>query len=204
MSKRVALQPGPTSTWLEKYTPEALQHMGGQVDALLSRHSGLGMYKRAIERQLAAMAVQIHEDDVLLVPRSVFMLLEIRGSGGVSAPLEQIARTLSEVGYWKPSVHVQHYHRQDVYHLGKSAQRLFDDYTTLDKRVERLHAQLEHLKEQLHMGPETPPQEVCAGLAMAVDGAQAQAEVDAVVDLLEQASHTGWFRWLFVHLRSMR
>jgi hypothetical protein len=146
MSNRVTLQPNPSSTRLERYTPETLRHIGIQVEALLSRHSSLEMYRRSIEWQLALMAAQIHEDDVLLLPRSVFLLVEMRGSGGVSAQLEQIARILGEVGYWKPPVHVQNYRRQDVYHLGESAQRLFDDYTVLDERVKQLHAQLGHLK----------------------------------------------------------
>src|SRR5713226_1220264 len=101
MSYRTALRPGPSSAWPEKYSPEALRQIGRQAGALLSQHGSLEMYRRSIERQLSLIADQIHEEDVLLVPRSVFLLLELRGCGGVSAHLEQIARILREVGYWK-------------------------------------------------------------------------------------------------------
>ena len=201
MAHRVAWQPSPLSTWAERYTPEVLRCIGVRVEALLSRHSSLQIYKRSIERQLALMAAQIRAEDVSLLPRSVFLLIEMRGSGGLSAPLEQIARILGEVGYWKPPAHVHGYRGPDVYHLGQSAQRLFDDYATLDRRVKQLHAQLEFIREQRYMQPETTPQELFAGLATVADTAQIQVGVDAVVGLLEQATRPGWLRRLFVHLR---
>jgi hypothetical protein len=104
------------------YTAETLRHIGAQVEALTSRHCSLQPHKRAIERQLASIAAQIHEPDVVLTPRTVFLLLEMRGSGGVSDHLEQIARILHEEGYWKPHERVWNSQGQDVYYLGKSAQ----------------------------------------------------------------------------------
>ncbi len=198
MFHRVALQPDHSSTRSQGYPPETLRHIGVQVAAVLSRHSSLQMYKRSIERQFALMAAQLHEEEVELLPHRVFLLVEMRGSGGMSTPLAQIASILGEVGYWKPPTHVQHYHRQDVYYLGKSTQKLFDDYAVLDKRVKQLHTQLGYIKQDRHMKPETTPHEVLEGLAMAADRAKVQAEVDAVVGLLEQTNQRGWFRWLFV------
>lgn len=96
MSYRMVLQPNPLSRRLAKYTPGTLRHIGKQVEALVSQHSGLKIHKRAIEQQLASIAAQIHEEDVVLLPRNVFLLLEIRGSGGVSEQLEQIARLILE------------------------------------------------------------------------------------------------------------
>lgn len=133
----------------------------------------------------------------MLIPRSVFLLVEMCGSGGVSEQLEQIARIVHEESYWKPPERVQNYHRQDIYHLGMSAQRLFDDYAVVDRRVEQLHARLGHIRECLQMESETTLQGVFEGLAAAADGAKVQGEVDAMVDLLEQATRPGWFRWLF-------
>ena len=199
MSYRVALQPDPSSTWPAIYTPETLRHIGTQVEALTSQCSSLKIHKRAIERQLASIAAHIQEQDVVLIPRTVFLLLETRGSGGVSAQLEQIARLIHEEGYWKPQERVQTYYRQDVYHLGKSSQRLFDDYAALDRQVEQLHVRLEHIKERRQMTSETTPQGVFESLAEASDVASVQGEVDAIVELLEQATRPGWFRWLFVH-----
>jgi hypothetical protein len=194
----MVLQPDPSSTGLARSTPETLRHIGTEVEALTHQHSGLKIHKRAIERQLTSIAAQIHEEDVVLLPRTVFLLLETRGSGGVSAQLEQIARILHEQGYWKPQERVQHYSRQDVYHLGKSAQRLFDDYAALDWQVEQLQARLEHIKERQQMPSETTPQGVFEGLAAAADTAKVQGEVDAIIELLEQVNGSGWFRWLFV------
>jgi hypothetical protein len=199
MSYRVALQPDPSSTWPAMYTPETLRHIGTQVEALTSQCSSLKIHKRAIERQLASIAAHIQEQDVVLLPRTVFLLLETRGSGGVSAQLEQIARIIHEEGYWKPQERVQNYYRQDVYQLGKSAQRLFDDYAALDRQVEQLHVRLEHIKERRQMTSGTTPQGVFECLAAASDVASVQDEVDAIIELLEQATRPGWFRWLFVH-----
>jgi hypothetical protein len=138
MSFRIKARPDPPSTQPDHYPPETQRHIGSQVDALLSQHSNLWLYRRSIERQLGLIAAHIHEENVPLIPCRVFLLLELRGSGGVSAHLEQIARILREVGYWKPQARVQNYHRQDVYHLGKSAQKLFDDCAALDRRVKQL------------------------------------------------------------------
>ena len=111
-----------------------------RVESLLSQHSRLEMYRRSLEWQLGLIAEQLHEDDVLLVPCSVFPLLELRGSVDVNAHLEQIARILREAGYWKPAAHAQDDAHQDVYQLGKSAQKLFDDCAALDRRVRQLQA----------------------------------------------------------------
>ena len=199
MAHRVAWQPNLSSNGEQRHTPETLRRIRAQVEALLSRHSNLEMYKRSIERQLALIAAQIRAEDVLLLPRSVVLLLEMRGSGGVSAPLEQVARILGEAGYWKPPAHVQDYQGPDVYYLGQSAQRLFDDYAALDGRVKQLHAQLGCIQEDRCMEPEMTPQEVFAGLATASDGAKVQARVDAVIGLLEHTTRHGWFGSLFVH-----
>jgi hypothetical protein len=67
--------------------------------------------------------------------------------GGVCDQLEQIARIVHEQGYWQPHERVQNYQRQDVYHLGKSAQSLFDDCAVLDRRVEQLHTRLGDIVE---------------------------------------------------------
>jgi hypothetical protein len=199
MYHRAASQPDPSSTWLEMYSPETLRSIGTQVEALVSRHSSLASHKQAIERQLASMAAQIHEQDVALIPRTVFLLLEMRGSGAVSDQLEQIARILHEQGYWKPRGRVQNYYRQEVYHLGRSAQRLFDDYAVLDRRVEQLNTRLGQIRERWQMESETTPQAVFASLAATSDVASFQGEVNEVVELLEQANRPGWFRRLFLH-----
>jgi hypothetical protein len=165
----------------------------------MSQYSSLKMYKRAIERQLAAIAARISEHDGMLLPRAVFLLLEMRGSGGVSAQLEQIARVVDEQGYWKPRGHVPNYHRQDVYHLGKSVQRLFDDSSALERRIEQVQAQLRHIKQCRQMVVETTPQEVFEELAASPDLVSIQNGVDAIVQLLEPIKQSRWFRWFFVH-----
>jgi hypothetical protein len=157
------------------------------------------MHKQAIERQLAAIAAHISEHDAGLLPRSVFLLLELRGSGGVSAQLEQIARVVHEQGYWIPHGHVATYHRQDVYRLGTSAQRLFDDYTALNRRVEHVHARLGDTKQRRQLAAETTPQNVFDSLAASPDLASVQNEVEAIVQLLGPAQQSRWFRWFFVH-----
>ncbi len=200
MYDRVVVQPDPPA----RSTSETLRHIGTQVQALVSQHSSLTIYKRAIERQLASIAAQIKEQDVVLIPRNVFLLLEMRGSGGVCDQLEQIARIVHEEGYWKPQERVQNYNRQDVYSLGKSAQSLFDDYAVLDRRVEQLHARLGDIKERRQMEAETTPQGVFECLAATADVASVQSEVDAIVELLEQGTHSGWFRWLFIHRSRIR
>ena len=200
MAHRIAEQPNPSAIWTEQYTPEVLRSIGSQVEALLSQHNSLEMYKRSIERQLVLMAVHLCVEDVQLLPRSMFLLVELRGSGGCHAPLDQIARILGEVGYWKPPMPVQNYRGPEVYHLGQSTQKLFDDYAALDRRVQHLHAQLGCLREQQHMQPETTSQEIFTGLATSVDTAKVQAGVDTIVRLLEQPKRSGWFRRLFVHL----
>ncbi len=114
----------------------------------------------------------------------------------MSEQLEQIAHILHEEGYWKPRGRVQNYDRQDVYHLGKSTQRLFDDYALLDQRVEQLNAGLEAIKERQQLTSEMTPHEVFERLATTRDVAQVQSEVDALVELLDPAPRPGWFSWL--------
>lgn len=195
MFHRTTLQPGSSSAPQHMYTPEALRHIGTQIEALVSQHSSLEMYRRSIERQLFSIAAQIQEQDVALIPRTVFLLLEMRGSGGVSNQLEQIARILHEVGYWKPRVRVQNYYRQDVYQLGKSAQKLFDDYTKLDRRVRQLNARLGNIKQCRQLQSQTTPQAIFEALAAIPDGARIKGEVDAIINLLEKGKRRGWFKW---------
>ncbi|GAC1647835.1 MAG: hypothetical protein NVS4B12_15830 [Ktedonobacteraceae bacterium] len=190
--------------WPAGSPTEILQDIETQVEVLISRHSSLMIHKRAIERQLASIAVRIHEPDVELTPRSVFLLLEIRGSGGVGEQLEQIAHIVHEQGYWKPNGQVQNYRLQDIYHLGKSVQRLFDDCTVVDRRIEELHAWLGHMKQCRQIGAETTPQELYECLVVAMDTAEVHGEVNAIVNRLEQAARPGWFRWLFAHRSSKK
>ena len=205
MHNHIIPQSDPSYTCLVRYCPERLRNIGMQVESLMSRHSSLKMHKRAIERQLAAIAARIAEQDAVLLPRSVFLLLELRGSGGVSAQLEQIARIVEEQGYWKPQEHVPNYHRQDVSHLGQSAQRLFDDATALERRIEHVQAHLRHIKQGRQMASDTAPQEVFEELAASPDPVSVQSEVNAVVHLLgkaQQSRRSRWFfvlRWFFVH-----
>jgi hypothetical protein len=204
MSHRVIVQPSPASTQPARYSPEMLRHIGTQVEALMSQHSGLKLHKRAIERQLAAIAAQISEQEGVLLPCSVFLLVEIRGSGGVSAQLEQIASIAHEQGYWKPQGRVQNYHRQDVYQLGESTQRLFDDFAQLDQRVEQVHARLADIKQRRQLAAETTPQKVFDALATVADRISVQGEIDMIVDLLQAAPQPRWFRWLFVHRKGTK
>lgn len=196
MNSQVALQPNSSSPGPEKYTTETLKQIGRQIEAQTSRHSSLKLHKRAIEQQLAGIAAQIHAPVGVLLPGTIFPLLEMRGSGGVSNQLEQIARILHEQGYWKPQGHVQNYHRQDVYQLGKSTQRLFDDFAPLDQRVEQVRARLADIKQYQHLAAETPPQKVFDALATMADRISVQGEVDSIVDLLKAAHQPRWFRWL--------
>jgi hypothetical protein len=199
MNSHVVLQPTSSAPGPEKYTPETLKQIGRQVEAQTSRHSSLKLHKRAIEQQLTSIAAQIHEPVGVLIPRNIFLLLEMRGSGGVSDHLEQIARILQEQGYWKPQGRVCNYHRQDVYELGKSTQRLFDDFAQLDQRVEQVHARLADIKQRRQLAAETTPQGVFDALATVADRISVQCEVDMIVDLLQTAHQPTWFRWLFVH-----
>src|SRR5438105_1815511 len=98
---RVTSQAHPSSTSSDIYPPEMLRQIGTQVEAAMSQHSSLEVHKRAIERQLASIAARINEQEVALIPRDIFLLLELRGSGGVGEQLEQIACILHEEGYWK-------------------------------------------------------------------------------------------------------
>ncbi len=122
----------------------------------------------------------------------------MRGSGGVSAQLEQIARIVDEQGYWKPRGHVPNYYRQDVYHLGQSAQRLFDEYTVLDRRIEQLQAHLSHIKQCKQIVSDTTPQEMFEDLAVSSNLVSVQNEVDAIVQLLGPIKQPRWFQWFFV------
>jgi hypothetical protein len=197
IDSRLTSQTHPSSTWSALYPPETLRQIGTQVEAVMSQHSSLGVHKQAIERQLASIAARINEQEGALIPRDIFLLLELRGSGQVSEQLEQIARILHEEGYWKPRGRVQYYSQQDVYQLGKSIQKLFDDYAALHQRAEQMCVRLEAIKEHRQMTPEVTPQGVFACLATTVDCSSIQAEVDAMVALLEQANRPGWFRRLF-------
>ena len=181
-----------------KYNPETLRHIGTQVEALISQHSSLLIHKRAIERQLSSIAASIKEPGLVLTPRHVFLLLEMRGSGGVSDQLEQITHIVYEEGYWIPRVRVQNYYRQDVYQLGKSVQRLFDDFAVLNQRVEQFNAQLWHFLMCRQMESEMTPQEVFECIAASTDISSAQREVDAIVELLEQANRRRWPWWFQV------
>ena len=103
----------------EQYSPELMQRIGAGVETLVSRHNSLGIHKRAIERQLASIAAQIREQDGVLTPRDVFLLVEMRGWGGLSKQLEQIAHILREEGYWKPRERVQNYDTQSCGNHGR-------------------------------------------------------------------------------------
>lgn len=149
MSFRIRDRSDPPSTKPEISSPETLRRVESQVELLLSQHSNLELHRRSIERQLGLIAAHIHEENVPLIPCRVFLLLELRGSGGVSASLEQIARILCEVGYWKPRVSVWNYRPQDVYQLGRSAQKLFDNCTALDRKVKQLQAQVEQINGKI-------------------------------------------------------
>ena len=204
MNSHVVLQPDSSSPGLEKYTPETLKQIGRQVEAQISRHSSLKLHKRAIEQQLTSIAAQIHEPVGVLIPGTIFLLLELRGSGGVSGHLEQIARILHEQGYWKPQGRVQNYHRQDVYQLGESTQRLFDDFAQLDQRAEQVHARLADIKQRRQLAAETTPQKVFDALATVADRISVRGEIDMIVDLLQAAPQPRWFRWLFVHRKGTK
>lgn len=149
MSIRIRARSDPPSTKPEFSSPETLRRVESQVGLLLSQHSNLELHRRSIERQLGLIAAHVHEENVPLIPCKVFLLLELRGSGGVCASLAQIARILCEVGYWKPRVSAWNYRPQDVYHLGRSAQKLFDDYTALDWKIQQLQAQVEKIKGKI-------------------------------------------------------
>jgi hypothetical protein len=197
IDSRLTSQTHPSSTWSALYPPETLRQIGTQIEAVMSQHSSLEVHKQAIERQLASIAARINEQEAALIPHDIFLLLELRGSGQVSEQLEQIGRILHEEGYWKPRGRVQYYSQQDVYQLGKSTQKLFDDYAALHPRVEQMYVRLEAIKERRQMTPERTPQEVFECLGTTVDCSSIQAEVDAMVALLEQANRPGWFKRLF-------
>ena len=86
-------------TGASKISSETLRRIERQIEALVSQERSLLTHKRAIERQLASIAAHIHEPDMMLIPRTVFLLLEMRGNGGVSGQLEYIARIVHEQGY---------------------------------------------------------------------------------------------------------
>jgi hypothetical protein len=197
MAYRVSWGHGPSSTQSERHHPEALQCLGSRIEALLSRNSSLQNYRHSLERQLAVLVARLGTQRVELVPRSVFLLLELRGSGGMSMPLEQIARILEELGYWQPGRPIRAYLRPDVYHLGLSAQQLFDDATALERRVRQIQAEVEWLREQKHLPPETTTHEVFADLEMTMDAAPVRAALDQIASLLDPPNWQGWVRWLF-------
>ncbi len=183
--------------WPSRFPSETLRHIEMQVEALINQQSSLTIHKRAIEKQLASIAAYIHEPDVMLTPHTVFLLLEMRGSGGVSEQLEHIAHIVHEQGYWKPSGRVQNYRLYEIYLLGQSAQRLFDTFAIIDRCVQQLYAYLWYIKQHRQMEPETSLREVFAGLAAAIDTAEVQDEINSLVKLIDQAIRPGWYRYLF-------
>src|SRR5947209_8154461 len=158
IGSRLTSQPHPSSTSSALYPPETLRQIGTQIETIMSQHSSLEVHKQAIERQLVSIAARINEQEAALIPRDIFLLLELRGSGRVIEQLEQIARILHEEGYWKPRGRVQYYSQQDIYQLGKSTQKLFDDYAALHQRTEQLCVRLEAIKQHRQMTPEMTPQ----------------------------------------------
>ncbi len=176
---------------------EALHHIERQVEALISQQSSLQIHKRAIEKQLASIADQIHMPEAVLTPHTVFLLLEIRGSGRVSEQLEQIARIVHEEGYWKPGGRVQNYRLRDVYLLGRSAQKLFDTFAVIDRCLQQVHAHLWYIKQRWQMGTEASLHAVFASLESTIETTEVQSEINALVKLIDQAVHPGWYRWLF-------
>jgi hypothetical protein len=183
--------------WPSGSPSETLHHVERQVEALISQQSSLEIHKRAIEKQLASIADQIHEPDVMLTPHTVFLLLEIRGSGGVSEQLEQIARIVHEEGYWTPGGSVQNYLLRDVYLLGRSAQRLFDTFEVIDRCVQHIFAYLWYIKQRWQMEAETSLHTVFTSLEATIETAEVQDEINSLVKLIDQAILPGWHRWLF-------
>ena len=176
---------------------ETLHRVERQVETLICQQSSLQIHKRAIEKQLASIADQIHIPDVALTPQRIFLLLEIRGSGGVSEQLEQIARIVHEEGYWKPGGRIQNYRLRDVYLLGRSAQRLFDSFAVIDRCVKQIYAHLWYIKQRWQIGAEASFHAVFASLETTIETAEVQAEINSLVKLVDQALRPGWSRWLF-------
>lgn len=183
--------------WPNRSPSKTLHHIERQVEALISQQSSLAIHKRAIQKQLASIAVKIHEPDVMLTPHNVFLLLEIRGSGGVSEQLEQIARLVHEEGYWKPGGRVQNYRLRDVYLLGKSAQRLFDTFAVIDRCVQQVYAYLWYIKQHWQMEAETSLHAVFTSLEASIERAEVQDEVNSLLKLIDQAIRPGWYTYLF-------
>ena len=125
---------------------------------------------------------------------------QLRADGERHARLvKEIARRVNRRAWFSRfSGSFFNYHRQDVYHLGQSAQRLFDDSAALDQRIEQVQAQLGHIKQCRQMGSDTTPQEVFGELASTPDLVSVQNGVDAIVQLLGPTKPSGWFRWLLV------
>ncbi len=183
--------------WSKRSPSKALRHVERQVEALISQQSSLALHKRAIEKQLASIADQIHEPDVILTPNIIFLLLEIRGSGGVSKQLEQIAHIVDEEGYWKPGGSVQNYRLRDIYLLGRSAQRLFDTFTAIDRCVQQVYAYLWYIKQRWQMEAETSLHAVFSCLEATIETAEVQEEINSLIKLIDEALRPGWYRWLF-------
>lgn len=183
--------------WPNRSPSETLHHVERQVEALISQQSSLQIHKRAIEKQLASIADQIHEPDVMLTPQTVFLLLEIRGSGGVIDQLEQIAHIVDEEGYWKPGGSVQNYRLRDVYLLGRSAQRLFDTFAVIDRCVQQVYAHLWYIKQRWQMETEASVHAIFTYLAATIESAEVQEEINSLVRLIDQAFRPGWYTWLF-------
>lgn len=183
--------------WPKRSPSKTLQDVERQFEALISQQSSLALHKRAIEKQLASIANQIHEPDVILTPHTVFLLLEIRGSGGVSEQLEQIAHIVGEEGYWKPGGSVQNYRLRDIYLLGRSAQRLFDTFAIIDRYVKQVYAILRYIKQHWQMGAEASLHTVFASLESTIETAEVQEEIISLVKLIDEALRPGWYRLLF-------
>ena len=182
--------------WSKGSPSKALRHVERQVEALINQQSSLALHKRAIEKQLASIADQIHVPDVVLTPQRIFLLLELRGSGGVSDQLDQIAHIVREEGYWKPGGRVQNYRLRDVYLLGRSAQRLFDTFAVIDRCVQQLYAHLWYIKQRWQMGTETSFHAVFASLETTIETKEVQEEINSLVKVIDEALRPGWYRWL--------
>ncbi len=183
--------------WPNRSPSETLHHIERQVEALISQQNSLEIHKRAIEKQLASIADQIHEPDVMLTPDTVFLLLEIRGSGGVGVQLEQIAHIVHEEGYWKPGGPVQNYRLRDVYLLGRSAQRLFDAFVAIDHCVQQVYANLWYIKQRWQLEAEASLHAVFTSLESSIETAEVQDEINSLVKLIDQVIRPGWHRWLY-------
>jgi hypothetical protein len=123
--------------------------------------------------------------------------LEIRGSGGVSEQLEQIAHIVDEEGYWKPGGSVHNYRLRDIYLLGRSAQRLFDSFAIIDRCVQQVYAHLWYIKQCCQMATEASLHAVFASLESTTEKEEVQSEINSLVRLIDDVTRPGWYRLLF-------